>query len=111
MITYHLNYDDAPAYPESLSGILAARMKDLPPLAPVREGYCFEGWYKDGKARLVLDNVNIEPFSGYVWEYDAPTMKECADAFLAAPIWDGKEFLQVESEVEWTEWWDEPSGS
>ena len=73
--------------------------------------FFIQGWWKDDKARMVLDNVSIEPFSGYVWEYDSKTMKECADAFLAAPIWDGKEFLQVESEVEWTEWWDEPSGS
>lgn len=66
--------------------------------------FFIQGWWKDDKARMVLDNVSIEPFSGYVWEYDAPTMKECADAFLAAPIWDGEEFLQVESEVEWTDW-------
>ncbi|MBQ3822427.1 MAG: hypothetical protein II807_05205, partial [Thermoguttaceae bacterium] len=52
--------------------------------------FFIQGWWKDDKARMVLDNVSIEPFSGYVWEYDSKTMKECADAFLAAPIWEGK---------------------
>ena len=74
--------------------------------------FFLEGWFDKGESTMALDIVSSEvPFSGYVWEYTAKTMKECADAFLAAPIWEGKEFLQVESEVEWTEWWDEPSGS
>ena len=47
MITYNLCYDGAPAYPVAPTGMMAARMQGLPPFAPIREGYSFEGWYKD----------------------------------------------------------------
>ena len=67
--------------------------------------YFLEGWSNKEESTMALDIVSSEePFSGYAWEHRAKTMKECADAFLSAPIWEGKEFLQVESEIDWTDW-------
>ena len=57
-----------------------------------------------GKFILRIEDTDQNRFVEGATEVIYKTMKECADAFLAAPIWDGKEFLQVESEVEWTEW-------
>ena len=31
------------------------------------------------------------------------SVKECADKFLEAKIWDGKSFWEVESEMEWVD--------
>ena len=31
-------------------------------------------------------------------------MKECADAFLKANIWEEKRFLQIENEIRWSDW-------
>ncbi len=86
MITYHLNYDDAPAYPESLSGILAARMKDLPPLAPVREGYCFEGWYKDAalKERFFLFAPENEGYEGNLYAKWGPAVSDYTESYKKA---------------------------
>lgn len=35
----------------------------------------------------------------YVWVYRAPTMAECVEAFLEAPLFDGLTFWQVEGEM------------
>ena len=65
-----------------------------------------QGWWEGETAYLVLECVESDKpkTAGYVWEYSAPTMTECAEAFLAAEIWDGKTFLDMESEMTWTEW-------
>ena len=39
----------------------------------------------------------------YLWTCDADSMEKCLDAFLDAPIFDGKCFWDVESEIEWVD--------
>ncbi|MCL2046044.1 MAG: hypothetical protein FWG88_06625 [Oscillospiraceae bacterium] len=62
-----------------------------------------QGWYENGKHFMVLDQweSSIIPFEGYIWEVSADSMYECAEAFLDAPIFDGKKFWEVERQIEW----------
>ena len=66
--------------------------------------YFLQGWTKDNICKMVLDIVSDVPFHGYLWEYEAETMKECAEAFLTAPLWNGKDFQQVQEDVIWSDW-------
>ncbi len=68
--------------------------------------YFIQGWYDQDKktATMVLEDVNEQQFNGYLWECHADKMDQCANAFLSAPIWDGKDFLQIESDVTWSDW-------
>lgn len=68
--------------------------------------YFVQGWWSDDKseATIVLTEVNEKPFEGYLWEYHADKMAACAEAFLKAPIWDGKDFMQIQEEVTWGDW-------
>jgi len=67
--------------------------------------YFIQGWWNDDTtiATLVLDIVNTEPFSGYLWEHHDKSMIKCAESFLAAPIWEGKDFIQIEADVTWVD--------
>ena len=68
--------------------------------------YFIQGYSIDNytKATMELMEVTDQPFIGYLWEYHADTMRECAEAFLAAPIWNGKDFMQIQEEVTWSDW-------
>lgn len=54
----------------------------------------------------------MEPFdpenpecNKYIWEYSSTDSNECVQAFLDAPLWDGKKFYDVESEITWADPW------
>lgn len=68
--------------------------------------YFIQGWWssENCEASLVLTDESSEEFTGYLWEHHDPSMERCAEAFLTTPIWDGKNFLQIEKEVTWTDW-------
>ena len=66
--------------------------------------FFIQGWTENDICIMVLDSVNEEPFQGYLWQHQASTMKECADAFLSAPIWDGKDILHIQDSVVWSDW-------
>lgn len=70
--------------------------------------YFVQGWYEDGIHHLTLEIE--EPYDskdplcqGYVWSHESKERGECAQAFLNAPIWDGKKFYEVEKEMTWTD--------
>ena len=63
--------------------------------------YFLQGWIQDGEATMVLDIQENAAFQGYLWECVRKTMKECAEEFLAAPLWNKKTFLEVEKELTW----------
>ena len=65
-----------------------------------------QGWWSDDKSEttMVLTAVNEKPFEGYLWEYHADKMASCAEAFLNAPLWDGKDFMQIQEEIIWGDW-------
>lgn len=67
--------------------------------------YFIQGWTTtDNRNFMVLDYVSSKPFDKYLWTYEGKTMKECAEAFLSAPLWNGKNFTQVQEEVTWSDW-------
>ncbi len=66
--------------------------------------YFIQGWWTDNVATMVLDDVTVPGEKDYLWEYHADTMRECAEVFLIAPIWDGKDFTQIQENVTWSDW-------
>ena len=44
------------------------------------------------------------PSEDYIWEIDSDSMEKCLEAFLEAPIFDGKTFWEAESEIEWVDY-------
>ena len=68
--------------------------------------YFIQGWMNDDKSEstMVLTEVDSKPFAGYLWEYKSDNMRTCAEAFLTAPIWDDKDFLQIQESVIWSDW-------
>ena len=73
--------------------------------------YFIQGWLKDGMHSLVLDyDYETELYdpdnpecNNYIWEYSSSDSSECVNAFLEAPLWDGKPFYEVEKEIKWAE--------
>lgn len=65
--------------------------------------YWFQGYMPD------VDIVHMEIFQyqpsceEVIWEYNSNTIEECHQAFLNAPIFDGKTFWEVESDIEWVD--------
>ncbi|MBO5513913.1 MAG: hypothetical protein J5961_04925 [Mogibacterium sp.] len=68
--------------------------------------YFIQGWWNDARSEttMVLTEVSDHPFEGYMWEHHANKMPACAEAFLNAPLWDGKTFLQIQEDVTWGDW-------
>ena len=66
--------------------------------------YFIQGWTTTDRNFMALDYVRDEVFKNYIWTHEASTMKECADAFLSEPLWEGKNFLQIQDDVTWTDW-------
>ncbi len=68
--------------------------------------YFIQGWWDDAtnSATMVLEEINGQPFANYLWEYHADTMTICAEAFLSAPLWEGKNIQQIETNVTWSDW-------
>ena len=77
--------------------------------------YFIQGWVEGSLHYLVLDyDYETEPFDPkksegnkykYIWEYSSTDSNECVQAFLNAPLWDGKKFYDVESEITWADPW------
>ena len=68
--------------------------------------YFIQGWWDENrdKTTMVLEEIKEDVFDGYLWEYHSTSMKSCAEAFLSAPIWEGKDFLKIEANVTWVDW-------
>lgn len=68
--------------------------------------YFLQGWWSDDntQATMVLAAIDGKDFDGYLWETHQDRMSKCADLFLSAPLWHGKDFTQIQEEVIWTDW-------
>lgn len=66
--------------------------------------YFIQGWTEADRNIMVLDLVSQEKFKSYLWTHEAQTMKECAESFLDAPLWNGKTFIQIQEDVTWSDW-------
>ncbi|MCC8192072.1 MAG: hypothetical protein LIO41_03415 [Ruminococcus sp.] len=64
--------------------------------------YWFQGYTTANGFHMGI--FQYQPLSeGFIWEHDAPSAQECKEAFETAPIFDGKSFWKVESEMEWVD--------
>lgn len=63
--------------------------------------YFLQGWSEGNISKMTLDAIDHSPFKKYTWECNCDSMRECAEAFIQAPIWEGKSFLQIENDVTW----------
>lgn len=65
--------------------------------------YWFQGYILDD------NTVHMEVFQidsaqeGYVWEYNGNSIGDGQENFQNAPIFNGKTFWEVESEIEWVD--------
>lgn len=68
--------------------------------------YFLQGWWNDEntQATMVLTTVDGNRYDGYIWECQKSRMSDCAEAFLSEPLWDGKDFNQIQNEVIWSDW-------
>ncbi len=68
--------------------------------------YFIQGWVKDGKFTLILDQMNPDPGTNWcLWEgiRDESKNRDVVNSFLASKLFDGKSFLEVEQEIEWVD--------
>ena len=61
--------------------------------------FWYQGYVKNDKWHMEI--MECFPPCNYRWECDVITCDEGVDAFLKAPIFDGKTFWEVEHEIEW----------
>ena len=67
---------------------------------------CVQGWREEsGVIYCTLDLWDSEDDkrkdgSWKLWEFRASTPDECVEAFLAAPLFDGRTFWEAEGEIE-----------
>ena len=66
--------------------------------------YFIQGWTEKDQSVMVLDHVCKDEFKQYLWTHEARTMKECAEAFLTAPLWNSKTFPEIQEDVTWSDW-------
>ena len=61
--------------------------------------FWYQGYVKNDKWHMEI--MECFPPCNYRWECDVITCDEGVDAFLKAPMFDGKTFWEVEHEIEW----------
>lgn len=71
--------------------------------------FFIQGWKDKETYYMEMTEIEADKPDGQVikkcWSYSASTMRECADAFLNEPLWDGKTFWQAESDMIQCDWW------
>ena len=66
--------------------------------------YFFQGWREDnGLHTFVLETESVSHNGEYYWQTSSMRIEECIEAFLKAPIWEGKTFWEVEHEMTWVD--------
>ena len=65
--------------------------------------YWFQGYMlSDGGVHMEI--FQSEPSSEIcLWEHNGQTIEECQNAFLNAPIFDGKSFWDAEQQIQWVD--------
>ena len=64
--------------------------------------YFVQGWIK-GEIKHMECWLYEDVSKPYIFVMDSASMAENAKAFLSAPIWGGKTFLEVEQNIEWVD--------
>ncbi len=64
--------------------------------------YWFQGYTTDSGFHMEI--IQHEPSSdSYLWKHDDVSSENCKDAFLNAPIFEGKTFWDAEGDIEWVD--------
>lgn len=63
------------------------------------QGY---GGFKN-HASYTLELQLWEPECKFLWSCSHPSLSECREDFLKAPLYDGKTFWEAECEIEWVD--------
>lgn len=64
--------------------------------------YMYQGYTVNGVCRMEIQQ-HIPWSSELVWHTQSSSMQECLEEFEKAPIFNGKSFWDVESEIEWVD--------
>lgn len=65
--------------------------------------YWFQG-YMPTEDSVHMEIFQQQPSSEeYIWEYNGKSIEEGQQLFLKAPIFNGKTFWEVETEIEWVD--------
>lgn len=64
--------------------------------------YWFQGYSKNGINHMEVWQEE-PPADGYVWTYDDADLQKCFEAFVEAPIFDGKTFWEAEENIHWVD--------
>jgi len=64
--------------------------------------YWFQGYTDNGKSHMEIFQY-VPSSDGFLWIHDDDSMLKCLEAFLDAPIFNGKTFWEAESEIEWVD--------
>lgn len=64
--------------------------------------YFIQGYKENGKCTLYLSQWE-PPIDWYIWTGEGGDKQYPVIEFLTAPIWSGKSFMDIESEVEWVD--------
>ena len=65
--------------------------------------FWFQGYMPDSNT-VRMEVIQYQPADNKdIWSYDATTIEQCKQAFIDAPIFDGKTFWDVEQDIEWVD--------
>lgn len=63
--------------------------------------YFVQGWTVENGTRHMECWEYESPGEEHLWERDGTSMVELANEFLIAPLWNGKSFEDIQSQVIW----------
>lgn len=66
--------------------------------------YWFQGYtLENGTCHMEIFQYQ-PPAEDEIWSHDDTSMEKCLEAFLQAPIFDGKTFWDAEQEITWVDY-------
>ena len=65
--------------------------------------YWFQGYMPDSNT-VHMEVIQYQPANNKeIWSHDAATIEQCKQAFIAAPLFNGKTFWDAEQDIEWVD--------
>ena len=64
--------------------------------------FLLQGWTVNDVRFMELQDISSPADNSVpIWSISSPSMRECADSFLKAPLWDGKPFEDIHAAITW----------
>lgn len=65
--------------------------------------YWFQGYMPNSNS-VHMEIIQYQPASEHnVWSYDASSISDCQQAFVHAPLFNGKTFWEAEQDIQWVD--------